>query len=324
MASSPRKAWIFLFLATLFCIVAFSSRSPCCHASETAEEGSDLHSLNDLQEDPDVADSKDSNPQGGCHCCVYVSVLWKSRIFLGYADMKNVGGCCSRRDPNSQGFNSLKMQFFGGPIPEFFFLWLTIFWGSSGEFFIFFSWGNLTPSMAMKQRDRRMFLVVSSRIRDKVHGFCILSGIKKTLWKLEGTFICHFTFTKCHLWNSICTWIDSVLTDKVLKGKRIWSGICRKSKKRIQWRIWWIWWGGRRGWGFLRWLSNWWIWCSGIGNWQFHCILGSQHLCSSRVLCPMVWTLSSIDARVGTSSFRVERSSPTRKSGCNATWWAWE
>ncbi|CAK9227481.1 unnamed protein product [Sphagnum jensenii] len=65
MASSSRKAWILLFLATLLCIVAFSSRSPCCHASETAEEGSDLHSLNDLQEDPDVADSKDSNPQGG-------------------------------------------------------------------------------------------------------------------------------------------------------------------------------------------------------------------------------------------------------------------
>jgi hypothetical protein len=140
MASSSRKAWIFLFLATLFCIVAFSSRSPCCHASETAEEGSDLHSLNDLQEDPDVADSKDSNPQGGCHCCVYVSVLWKSRIFLGYADMKNVGGCCSRRDPNSQGFNSLKMQFFWGPFFGGFFFGarnLTIFWGSIEEFFYF-------------------------------------------------------------------------------------------------------------------------------------------------------------------------------------------
>lgn len=75
MASSSRKAWIFLFLATLLCIVAFSSRSPCCHASETAEEGSDLHSLNDLQEDPDVADSKDSIPQGGWHCCVCVCAL---------------------------------------------------------------------------------------------------------------------------------------------------------------------------------------------------------------------------------------------------------
>ncbi len=75
MACSSRKAWILLFLATLLCIVAFSSRSPCCHASETAEEGSDLHSLNHHQEDPDVADSKDENPQGGSHCCVCVCAL---------------------------------------------------------------------------------------------------------------------------------------------------------------------------------------------------------------------------------------------------------
>jgi len=75
MASFSRKAWILLFLATLLCIVAFSNRSPCCHASETAEEGSDLHSLNDHREDPDVADSKDENPQGGWHCCVCVCAL---------------------------------------------------------------------------------------------------------------------------------------------------------------------------------------------------------------------------------------------------------
>jgi hypothetical protein len=92
--------------------------------------------------------------------------------------MKNVGGCCSRRDPNSQGFNSLKMQFFWGPIREFFFGGrnLTIFWGPIAElnqFFFFLSWGNLTLSIAMKQRDRRMCLVVSSRIRHKMHGFCI-------------------------------------------------------------------------------------------------------------------------------------------------------
>jgi hypothetical protein len=57
----------------------------------------------------------------------------ESRGFsLAIADMKSVGGCCSRRDPNSQGFNSLKMQFFWRPIPEFLFIF--IFLGETWQF----------------------------------------------------------------------------------------------------------------------------------------------------------------------------------------------